>query len=354
MNRNVVFWLAGLLVLLLAIYELSGILLPFAAGGAIAYFLDPVVDRLERWLPRTVATVLVLLSFLLMLAIVVMLVLPIVELQAAEISKRLPNAIDLGRRQINAIIQLARDRLAPEDVARMKASTDSWVGTVIGWLVGVLQGIFTSGLAFANIVLLLFVTPVVAFFLLRDWDRLVARIDSWLPRHYVDVIREQARLVDATLAGFVHGQALVSLGLGVYYAVALTLVRLDFGITLGLLIGILSFIPFVGFVTGLILALSLSALQFGSWTGVGLVAGVFIIGQIVENNILAPKLIGSRVHLHPVWVIFALLAFGSVFGFLGVLLALPSAAVIGVLARFGINRYLASPLYDRTNSSAES
>jgi predicted PurR-regulated permease PerM len=217
------------------------------------------------------------------------------------------------------------------------------------WAARLVQGLLTSGIALANLLSLIFVTPIVAFFLLRDWDRIVALVDSWLPRQHLAVIREQARLVDATLSGFVRGQLLVCLGVGIYYAAALTFIRLEFGLILGLLAGILTFIPYVGFATGFVLAMGLALVQFGTLSGLLWVLGVFAVGQVLESNVLAPKLVGERVHLHPVWVIFALLAFGTIFGFLGVLLALPAAAVIGVLVRFALSRYLASPLYDPAN-----
>jgi len=193
---------------------------------------------------------------------------------------------------------------------------------------------------------LLFITPVVAFFLLRDWDRILARIDSWLPRRHAPVIRAQAAKVDETLSGFVRGQGTVCLLLGVFYAIALALVGLDFGLVIGVLIGLISFVPYAGAMIGAVLSIGLAAVQFGDWTHVLIIAGIFVFGQAVEGNVLTPKLVGDRVNLHPVWVIFALLAFGSLFGFVGVLLAVPIAAILGVLVRFALERYLASPLYD--------
>ena len=254
-----------------------------------------------------------------------------------------------ARTRAEQLMHLVEQQLPPQDVAKLRDALGSGVGTIAGWMARLIQSLLSSGVALANLLSLLFITPVVAFFLLRDWDKVVRRVDSWLPRQYAVTIREQARLVDATLAGYLRGQLLVCLGVGIYYAAALTLIRLEFGLIIGILAGILTFIPYVGFATGFVLALSLALLQFGTFSGVLLVIVVFAIGQVLESNVLAPKLVGTRVHLHPVWVIFALLAFGSVFGFLGVLLALPTAAVIGVLVRFALARYLASPLYDPRN-----
>jgi predicted PurR-regulated permease PerM len=349
-RQQAFFWLGAFVIFFLLVYFLSPILLPFVAGSAIAYFLNPAVRRLERWrVPRTVATVLALLIFVIVLLAVFALLVPLVQLQAAELSSRIPDLIADARTRFEELMQLAQRKLAPEDVAKLRDALGGAVGSIAGWLARLLQSVLTSGLALANLLSLIFITPIVAFFLLRDWDRILRRIDSWLPRQYVSTIREQAKIVDATLAGYVHGQLLVCLGVGIYYAAALTLIRLEFGLIIGVLAGILTFIPYVGFATGFVLALSLALIQFGTFSGFLAVIAVFAVGQVLESNVLAPKLVGQRVHLHPVWVIFALLAFGSVFGFIGVLLALPTAAVMGVLVRFMLARYLASPLYDPAN-----
>ena len=349
-RQQMLFWLGALAILLLLVYLLSPILLPFAAGSAIAYFLDPAVDRLERWrVPRSVATVLALLLFVLALVIVLALLVPLLQLQAAELAGRVPALVAQTRHHLEQLMATAQRHLEPEDMAKLRDMLGSAMASVASWVVRLIQSLLTSGFALANLLSLIFITPIVSFFLLRDWDRIVARVDSWLPRDHLATIREQARLVDATLGGFARGQLLVCLGVGVYYAAALSLIRLDFGLIIGILAGILTFIPYVGFATGFVLALGLALLQFGTLSGMLWVVGVFAVGQVLESNVLAPKLVGERVHLHPVWVIFALLAFGSIFGFLGILLALPAAAVIGVLLRFALSRYLASPLYDPAN-----
>lgn len=349
-RQQVYFWLGALVLFFLFVYLLSPILLPFVAGSAIAYFLDPAVRRLVRWrVPRSLAAVLALLLFLLVVLVVVALLVPLVQVQAGELSRRVPGMVTDARGLFERLMQLVQQELAPEDVAKLRDALGAGVGDVASWLARLIQRLLSSGIALANLLSLIFLTPVVSFFLLRDWDNLIHRIDLWLPRHHAATIREQARLVDATLSGYLHGQLLVCLGVGIYYAAALSLIRLEFGLIIGVLAGILTFIPYVGFATGLVLALGLALLQYGSFSGLLAVIVVFAIGQVLESNVLAPKLVGTRVHLHPVWVIFALLAFGSTFGFLGVLLALPTAAVIGVLVRFALGRYLASPLYDTAN-----
>jgi predicted PurR-regulated permease PerM len=190
------------------------------------------------------------------------------------------------------------------------------------------------------------VTPVVAFYLIYDWHRMIRSVDSWIPIQHRDTVRELAREVDAAIAGFLRGQTAVCLILGSFYAVALTLTGLNFGLLIGLISGLITFIPYVGSMTGLVLSLGVAVAQF--WPAYGsilIVLGIFLVGQFVEGNVLAPKLVGESVGIHPVWLIFALLAFGYLFGFVGLLVAVPLAATIGVLTRFALRRYLQSSLY---------
>jgi predicted PurR-regulated permease PerM len=341
------FWLGALGVLVLLFDLLSGILLPFVAGCAIAYFLNPAVDRLEAWrLPRGPSAGLILLCFFLGFGLILALLLPLLQLEAVELARRAPEAVAYGRNEIEALLATAQQWLAPDDIAKLRDFAAAQMASVLGWAARLLERLVSGGLALANILSLIVVTPVVSFFLLRDWHRIVATIDGWLPRSHAATIREQARRIDATLAGFVHGQVLVGLADALYYGVALTVVRLDFAVIVGILIGVLSFVPFVGIMTGLVLALGLGLVKFGIGTRIVAVLGVFAVGSFVESNVLSPRLVGGRVNLHPVWIIFALLAFGSLFGFLGVLIAVPTAAVAGVLVRFALGRYLESPLYD--------
>jgi predicted PurR-regulated permease PerM len=348
-NRGwaLLFWLALLAFLLLAIHLLSGILLPFVAAFFIAYFLAPLVDRLETWrLSRTLATLVVLLLFLLVLALVVMLILPLIEAQVSELSQLAPTAMDQGRQQIQQLLKLAQERLSPEDAARLRDMAGSLSSAALGWAVKLAEEILTSGVALANLLSLIFITPLVAFYLLRDWDSVVSHLESWVPRRHTATVRKQMAEINKTLSGFMHGQTLMGLILAIYYAVALSVAGTNFAIVIGILIGILSFIPVFGVAIGLVLAMGLTLVQTPTWTAAGIVAAIFAVGQVAENSFLSPKLIGGRVNLHPVWVIFALLAFGKVFGLLGVLLALPAAAVTGVMVRFGMSRYLASAFYD--------
>jgi predicted PurR-regulated permease PerM len=230
-------------------------------------------------------------------------------------------------------------------VERLRSAAGNVAGNVVGWLGQILSGLWSGGLAVFNALSLVVIMPVVAFYLLRDWDRIVAHIDGLLPRDGADTIREQVREIDDRLSGFVRGQASVCLALGTWYAVGLTLVGLDFGLLVGIGAGLISFVPYLGTGLGLIVGLGLAVAQYDTWLPIGLVAAVFVSGQMLEGYVLTPRMVGERVGLHPVWVLFALMAGGALLGFTGVLLAVPAAAVIGVLVRFAISRYLQSPLY---------
>lgn len=346
-RRQAIFWFGGLALFFAMLWLLSGVMLPFAAGFAIAYFLHPLAGRFERFgLTRGLASMVALFLFLLVLVLIVLLALPIFETQILELIGKLPDLVAEVRREAETGMQLAQQRLSPEDFARLRDAVGGKLADVFTWLGEVIRRVLTGGFALANLLSLVFVTPVVTFFLLRDWDKIVADCDKWLPRQHVEVIREQARLIDRTLAAFLRGQFTLCLVLGVYYAIALSITGLQFGLVIGLLVGLLAFIPYLGVATGFTLSIMLALTQFADWKHVGYVVLVFVIGQLTESNYLSPQLVGERVHLHPVWVIFALLAFGTLFGFIGVLIAVPFAAVIGVLVRFGIKCYLASPLYD--------
>lgn len=345
-SRHVWFWLIGLGLVLISLYFLSEVLLPFVAGMAIAYILDPICDRVERWgCSRTWATTIVVVIVALVIGLVLLLVVPLLYAQIVELIERLPEYLRQIEQRVMPIIERLMDRFsapADEDAQQVVESKGPDVLALAGSAV---LAVFSGGLALVNLLSLVFIMPIVAFYFLRDWDRIVARIDTWLPRAHADTLRDLARQIDRRLAGFVRGQALVCLALALYNSIGLTLIGLDFGLVIGVISGVLSFIPYVGTIFGFLASTGLAIVQFGDWR-IGLVAGLFVLGQFIEGNFLTPKLVGDRVGLHAVWIIFALLAGGALFGFVGLLLAVPVAAVIGVLARFGLQRYLASPYYD--------
>jgi predicted PurR-regulated permease PerM len=352
-RAQALFWLGVVAFFFIALWVLSEILLPFVAGLAIAYLLDPVVDRLrEHRVPRGLASFVVLVLFFLVVVLILLLIVPLLQAEISDLVRLGPQIVSMVQRLLDHGWTLAEQYGTPEDLQRLRNMVGARVGDLFGWLVRLLQTVLTSSIALFNVLSLVFITPVVAFFLLRDWDKMLAAIDSWLPRQHAPVIRQQAAKVDETLAGFVRGQGTVCLSLGAFYAIALALIGLDFGLIIGVLIGLISFIPYIGSLTGAVLSIGLAAVQFGDWTHILIVAGIFVFGQAVEGNFLTPKLVGDRVNLHPVWVIFALLAFGALFGFVGVLLAVPIAAILGVLVRFALARYLASPIYNHDDGAA--
>jgi predicted PurR-regulated permease PerM len=341
------FWIGLFLLVVFALGLVQSILIPFAVGFAVAYVLAPAVTRLEHaGLSRTLASLAVVVLFLLGLALLIVVLVPLIQGQIVQLIGRVPTLVHALQDQLNRLIVLLQEHVPAEDVSKVRDVLGAKLAEAVTWLAGVVQGLLTSSLAILNILSLVVVTPIVTFFLLRDWERMVAHIDSYLPRQSLETIRGQARLVSDTLVGFVHGQALVCLILAIYYGIALTVAGLASGLALGLLIGVLAIIPILGVATGFILSVALAANQFGSWTAVLIVCGIFFVGQMTEANFLTPKLIGDRINLHPVWVIFALFAGGTLYGFVGVLVAVPAAAVIGVLTRFALYCYRRSSLYD--------
>ncbi len=344
---TVLFWVGATAVLFVLLGQLGGILMPFAAGFAIAYLLVPAVDRMESWgARRSLAALTILVVFLVGVGVVVVLIVPLVQAEILRTIVRLPGLVNAGQEQFGHLMQLLQKHLSETEVAKVRDLVNAKTGEAVDWLVGLLQSMITSSFAILNILSLAIVTPIVAFFLLRDWSVMVAGIDANLPRGPLVTIREQMGMINQALAGFLHGQAIVCLVLAAYYAIALSLAGLELALAIGLLIGLLAIIPILGVSLGFLLALCLAALQHESWTAIVVVCGIFMFGQTVEANILSPKLVGDRIHLHPVWVIFALLAGGKLLGFFGVLISMPAAAVIGVLARFALERYRRSALYD--------
>ena len=341
MTAAVKAWLTGLAVSAVFLYLLSDVLLPFVAGMAVAYFLDPAADKMEKLgASRMLATVIILASFFIVAIAGIVLLFPLIQAQVIGLAARIPQLVEAIRNQAEPLLAVLQANLTEQQIGELRQAAGNYVGDVIGWIGGFLVGLLSGGLALFKLLSLLVITPVVSFYLLRDWDRIIAHMDSLLPRGQASTIRGLMTDIDNTIAGFVRGQASVCLILGVYYGIALSLAGLESGLLVGLGAGLISFIPYIGASVGLIVGVAIAISQFSDWLFVFIVAGIFIAGQVAESYVLTPKLVGGRVGLHPVWIIFALLAGGALFDFTGVLLAVPVAAVIGVLARFGQARYL--------------
>ncbi|MDY8109846.1 AI-2E family transporter [Fulvimarina sp. 2208YS6-2-32] len=345
--RQVYFWCAAAMAFVLIIWIFSSILLPFVLGMVIAYLLDPVADWFERrGLSRLMATTLILVLFVVTFVATILIIAPVISSQVVNLAQRMPDYLDklqgfaiAARSGPLAFLFTSDESTLEQDFAKVVSDSTTFLTTF-------LTSIWSSSLAVVNFVSLFVVTPVVAFYLLLDWDRMVETVDSWLPRQHQDEVRRIAHDIDRSVAGFVRGQGSVCLILGTFYAVGLTLIGLNFGLLIGLFAGLISFIPYIGSLLGLVISLGVALVQFWpDWPWIVAAAAVFFVGQFFEGNILQPKLVGASVGLHPVWLMFALFAFGALFGFVGLLIAVPAAAAVGVLARFGITKYLDSEMY---------
>ena len=355
LQRQALFWIGAALALAYFLYLFSGILLPFVAGLALAYLLDPLADRLERLgMSRVWATIVILVSFMLLTALMVVLIVPVLGNQLANFIERLPDTVKRLLELVAEQNQKWLGSLLGQGIGQLKSSLGTVVSKGAEWVSAFLGSLWIGGQALVSVLSLLIVTPVVAFYMLIDWDRMVGAIDDAAPLRHKQTIRRLAREMDESIAGFVRGQALVCVLLGTFYAVALSLVGLNFGLVIGLGAGLIGFIPYVGSVAGLLVSVGVAIVQFWpDWTMVMIVLGIFVTGQFVEGNILQPRLVGRSVGLHPVWLMFALVAFGYLMGFVGLLVAVPLAAAVGVLARFGVRRYLESSLYTGEEAPTE-
>ncbi|NJM83326.1 MAG: AI-2E family transporter [Tabrizicola sp.] len=339
------YWGIAAVVFLLLIWVLGDVLLPFLVGGAIAYFLDPVADRLERaGMSRVAATTVI---SLVALILVVLLVLAIIPALVNQLTSLVNSAPEIARKLQAFLVD--RFPSVTDSTSTIRQTLASIAATIQERGGQLANSVISSALGVISVVVFIVVVPVVAFYLLLDWDRMIARIDSLLPLDHAPTVRRIAREVDAVLAGFVRGQLSVCLLLGTFYSVGLMIAGLQFGLIVGAIAGAITFIPYVGSLVGGALAVGLALFQFwGDWVSIGIVAAIFAAGQFVEGNILTPKLVGKSVGLHPVWLLFALSAFGTLFGFVGMLIAVPVAAALGVLTRFLISQYQSSLLYKGT------
>ena len=336
------FWGIAFAVLILVLWLLGGTLLPFLLGAGIAYFLDPLADRIERLgVSRLVATTLMAVVGVLVLIAILVFAVPALIWQVQALVVALPEYVA----DLSALLGRRYPEIFGED-SRVLRNLSGFETMLRDSGVTVLNQVLIGSLQVLSFLVVLFVTPVVAFYLLLDWDRMVARVNAWLPREHAVTIRGLAREIDAVLAGFVRGQISVCLILGAFYAGALWLIGLQYGLLVGLIAGLISFVPYIGSTVGLLLSVGIALFQFWDEKAWILVtAGIFLFGQFVEGNILAPNLIGKSVSLHPVWLILALAVFGTLFGFAGLLVAVPVAAALGVVGRFLVDQYLASPMY---------
>ena len=337
---------AVLLVLWLCFRLFSSILLPFVVAAGLAYFLDPVVARLERaGINRAFGTLLVLLAFGVAVILFVLLLYPVITAQAAAFITNLPTYIQTVQTDFAKMMHNLQNRLPYSLRTKLQDLATNQASTLVSYAGKAASNIIGSGFAVVNVLTLLVVTPVVTFYFLRDWPSIIRHVDNWLPRPYEGLIRAQAVEINKILSAWIRGQAICCLALAAIYAIGLTIIGLDLGLIVGLAAGVLSFIPYVGTVLGAITAILLSLSQHPGWNGVIAVLIVFSVGQGLNDYVIQPRFLGDRVGLSAVWVIFALFAGGAAFGFLGIMLAVPVTATLGVITKFWLRRYLQSPLY---------
>ena len=341
------FWLLVLAATLLLVWLLSAILLPFVLGIALAYTLDPAATGLERrGCSRTAATVLIGAGFFGAGLLLLLLLIPPVVEQAADLIQRLPALVSRLMQAVGPLLARVLNAIGADQPEGLDQTMAVNLQRLTRLGVGLFQGLASGGAAVVNITTLLTITPFTTFYLLRQWPGIVATVDDWLPRDHVDTVRGIMRDIDVVLKGFLHGSVIVCAALAAFYGIALSLAGLDYGLTIGLTAGALSFIPYVGAIFGLAASTGAAALQFWpEWIRIAVVLGIFLVGQALTDYVLTPRIMGARLAVHPLWLIFGLFAGGALFGFVGMLLSVPATAAIGVLARFFIARYKDSSLY---------
>lgn len=347
LERQVTFWVAVLVVLIAALWLLSDILMPFVAGMALAYLFDPLARRMVRLgVGRTAAALIIIALFVVAFVLLVILIVPLLGAELSAFIERIPGYVTRLQALVTDPNRPWLSKIVGERLPEASKSASTLVAQGATWLAAFVASLWSGGKALISLFSLLVITPVVAFYLLCNWDRMIEAIDGAVPLPHRETVRGLAREMDQAIAAFVRGQAGVCLILGTFYAAGLMLVGLNFGFLIGFVAGLLGFIPYVGSLTGLLVAVAVAVAQFWpEWMPIVVVAGIFIVGQALEGNVLMPKLVGEKVGLHPVWLMFSLLAFGYLFGFAWLMVAVPLAAAVGVLVRFALRQYLASPFY---------
>lgn len=357
-DRQVLPWVLIAATVAASLYLFSGVMMPFAAGIALGYLLDPLATRLERLgMNRLAAALIILAAFVVILSVLLLIFVPILGRQFTALAGSLPQLIA----KLQSLASSGGDRItaswvgelltkmgvtAQTGASDLQQTIQDSLGDAARWAMTFLKSLLTGGAALIGILSLVVVTPVVAFYILVDWKRMIATLDGLVPLNHREEVRYLARDIDRALAGFLRGQSLVCIFLGLWYGVGLSLIGLNFGFLIGITAGVLSFIPYVGSLMALIVSAIVALVQgWPDWRLLIMALAVVLSGQFLEGNILSPKLVGASVGLHPVWLMFALLAFGSLFGFTGLIVAVPVAAAIGVLLRFATRRYRTSPLY---------
>jgi predicted PurR-regulated permease PerM len=347
MKRPIIFWIATLAAVIAAVTLLREVLLPFVAGMVLAYLLNPIAGRLERLgINRLLATLAIMSIAVVVIVALMVLTIPTIVSELSYFVENLPLYVRKLQTLANDPSRPWLSKLVGEGLVHSERSLSELTTLASGWLGTVLHSIWSGGQHLISFFSLAVVTPIVACYLIYDWNTMLAAIDRWVPPARRETVRALAKEIDVTISGYIRGQGVLCLVLAAFYASALWLIGLKHGALVGASAGLLSFIPYLGSLTGLVISAAIAIAQFWpSWTPTILVLVVFFAGQSLADYVLAPFLIGRRVHLNPVWMMFALFAFGYLFGFVGLVIAGPLAAAIGVLMRFAFGHYYASPIY---------
>lgn len=346
-GRQVLFWGGALVLFTIIVSMLSEVLLPFVLGLILAYFLDPLASLLEKkGLSRIWATVFIAVIFSLLGMLFLLVIGPLLFTQLSELAGQIPTYFNQLREIVVKGSEAWFGKIFPGSELGAEEAMQNIAKEAASNLTGLLKSVWTSGKAVFSFLSLILITPVVTFFLLKDWNHLIEKVDGWLPRDHAPIIRLLVKRINRSIAGFIRGQVTISIFVGIFYSVALTLLGLKYGLLIGLTAGLLNIVPFLGSLAGFLISGTMAVIQYSpEWQPIIWVLAVFLFGQLVDTNFLTPKIIGDKVKLHPVWLIFALIVSGYLFGLLGMLIAIPLAAAIGVLVRYALERYLDSELY---------
>lgn len=336
----------GFIIFIGLLYSLSSILMPFLAGFIGAYVLNsPATWLSKRRFSRGLASAFLVVSFIIILITLVFIALPYLQQQLFLLASTIPRLIEHLFQNIAPSLENISQAYGTPSAAELKTQVTSHLGDILTWCVGVLTHLLSNGMALANLLSLIILTPIITFYLLKDWPQMISRIDGLLPIKWAPQVRNHVGVVHDTLSSYAKGQAIICLILMVLYSTTLWAIGLKQGVIVGILTGFMSFIPYLGMLIGYMTSLGISFADFSGWPFIGFITLVFITINLIEGYVLIPRLIGEKVGLHPVWIIFALLAAGTWFGFIGILLALPVAATLGVIARICLNWYVGTPFY---------
>jgi predicted PurR-regulated permease PerM len=342
------FWFTVIILgsLAYALSSLSAILFPFLMGAIGAYALNSTVDQLGKlYISRGVASAILVLGVIFSLILLMMVFIPFLQKQLFSLATQVPALVEKWYISLKPLLDKSAHEFGTPEPSEIKTQVTSHLGDIITWSIRLITNLLTNGMVLANLLSLILLTPVIMFYLLKDWPTIIEKIDACLPVPYQPVVRHHARTMNQTLSAYARGQGLVCLTLMFLYSVSLWAIGLDQGFFIGIITGFMSFIPYVGMITGLLASIAVTLANLQGWEMLIKVFAIFVVIGAFEGNFLSPRFIGDRVGLHPVWIIFALLAGATWFGFFGVLIALPSAAIIGVLIRIALEWYRTSPFY---------